>query len=196
MAKTYSLPLLLSQLIRASNPIQNTLEFFVHFQMNLQIVRLRRWIITLVAFVWLFSTVRFQMGPQITCPKGCIVTLVAFVWLFSVVHFKMTSQSAFHRGCILTFVAVVWFFSFFICVSQGNIFIDPTEVITCKILIHHHQLWIVVSCVLSVSNWENEDCGREESESHCWRQYHNLQQDVCMMIMIFGGFSYGGLTWS
>ena len=44
---------------------------------------------------------------------------------------------------------------FIIYVSQGNIFIDPTfaEIIIYKILIHHHQLGFVVSCVVSVSNW-------------------------------------------
>ena len=31
-------------------------------------------IVTLVAFVWLFSTVCFQMFPQIACTRGCIVT--------------------------------------------------------------------------------------------------------------------------
>ena len=30
--------------------------------------------VTLVTFVWLFSTVCFQMCPQITCPRRCIVT--------------------------------------------------------------------------------------------------------------------------
>ena len=35
--------------------------------------------VTLVAFVWLFSTVRFQMCPQIACLRRGKVTLVAFV---------------------------------------------------------------------------------------------------------------------
>ena len=41
---------------------------------------MRRGIVTLVTFVWLFSTVHLQMLPQIVCPRRCIVTLVAFVW--------------------------------------------------------------------------------------------------------------------
>ena len=45
-------------------------------------------IVTLVAFVWLFSTVRSQMSPQIACSRECRNTLVAFVWLFSTVCFK------------------------------------------------------------------------------------------------------------
>ena len=107
------------------------------------------------------------------------VTLVAIVWFFSAVHFKMASQAAFHWGCILTLVALVWFFSSIICVSQRNIYIGPTftEVIICKILIHHHQVENGVPCVLSVSNWENGKWEWEkrtnESESH--RQYEILQ---------------------
>ena len=44
--------------------------------------------VTLVAFVWLFSTVRFQMCPQSACIRGCKVTLVAFLWLLSTVFFS------------------------------------------------------------------------------------------------------------
>ena len=46
-------------------------------------------IVTLIAFIWLFSTVHFQICPQIICIRGCKVTLIAFVWLFSVVCFPM-----------------------------------------------------------------------------------------------------------
>ena len=47
-----------------------------------------RWcVVTLVAFVWLFSSVCFQVSPQIICQRGCIVTLFAFVWLFSMARF-------------------------------------------------------------------------------------------------------------
>ena len=35
--------------------------------------------VTLIAFVWFFTTVCYQMSPQITCLRGCKVTLVAFV---------------------------------------------------------------------------------------------------------------------
>ena len=82
---------------------------------------------------FVLPTVCFQMCPQIACLRRSIVALVAFVW----------------------------FFSFIVSVSQGNIYnIDPTftKIITFKILIHHHQLGIVVPCALSVSYWENEDC--------------------------------------
>ena len=49
------------------------------------------------------------MSPQSVCPGGCKVTLVAFVWLFSTVCFEMPHQRAFLRGCIVTLVAFVWF---------------------------------------------------------------------------------------
>ena len=50
---------------------------------------LRGCIVTLVAFVRFFSTVRFQMCPQSTGIKVCTVTLVAFVWLISTVGFLL-----------------------------------------------------------------------------------------------------------
>ena len=51
------------------------------------------------------------MCPHIACPRWCIVTLVAFVWLFSFGHFQMNSQIACTIGCIVTLVAFVWLFS-------------------------------------------------------------------------------------
>ena len=99
-----------------------TLQFWLHFfstalcfsnvasnrlQMCPQTTCLRRGKVTLVAFVWLFSTVRFQMYPQMTCPRRGIVTLVAFVRLFSTVHFQMCPQAACLRGCIVTLVAFI-----------------------------------------------------------------------------------------
>ena len=50
-----------------------------------EIMGIKRGIVTLITFVWFFSTVRFQMCPQIACLKRCKVTLIAFVWLFSTV---------------------------------------------------------------------------------------------------------------
>ena len=71
----------------------------------------RRSIITLVAFVGLFSAVCFQMCLQMVCMRGCIITLVAFVWLFSTVRFQMSPQSVCTGACIVTLVALVWLFS-------------------------------------------------------------------------------------
>ena len=53
--------------------------------MSFQIAHRKKCRVTLLAFVWLFSTVCFQMSPQIAGLRGCIITLVAFVWLFSTV---------------------------------------------------------------------------------------------------------------
>ena len=41
--------------------------------------------VTLVAFIWFFSTVCFKMPHQIACLRRGIVTLVAFVWLGDIV---------------------------------------------------------------------------------------------------------------
>ena len=45
------------------------------------IVALNGCMVTLVAFVLLFSTVHFQMSPQIAFLNGCLVALVAFIRL-------------------------------------------------------------------------------------------------------------------
>ena len=65
--------------------------------------------VTLVAFVWLFSTVRFQMCPQISCMRRGIVALVAFVWFFSAVPLKLLhKRMQIHIGFIfLTFLHCV-----------------------------------------------------------------------------------------
>ena len=76
--------------------------FTVCFQMFPHIPYLNICVVTLVAFVQLFSTVRFQMCPQSACIRGCIVTLVAFVWLFSTVCFQMCPQMACLWRCKVT----------------------------------------------------------------------------------------------
>ena len=82
--------------------------FSVRFQMFLQIACLRRGIVALVAFVWLFSTVCFQMFLQIACLRRGIVTLVAFVWISSNVGFHMSTQRAWIRAGKVTLIACVW----------------------------------------------------------------------------------------
>ena len=64
-------------------------------------------IVALVAFLWLFSTVRFHMLPQMAFIKGFIVAYVAFVWLFSTVHFQMILQTPCQRRGKVTLVAFV-----------------------------------------------------------------------------------------
>ena len=73
--------------------------------MSFQIACLRIGVVTLVAFVWFFSTVCFQMPPQIACLRRCIVTLVTFVWFFATVCCQMCFQMALPRGSIFTLVA-------------------------------------------------------------------------------------------
>ena len=62
-------------------------------------------IITMVAFVWLFSAMCFQMFPQIACPGGCIlhclrgwiVTLAGFVCFFLHCGFLNVSSNHLHK---------------------------------------------------------------------------------------------------
>ena len=77
------------------------------FQMSPQIAFLNGCIVTLVAFVWLFSTVSHQMSPQIAFHRRGIIALVAFVCLFSTVCFQMLPQIACMRRCIVALVAFV-----------------------------------------------------------------------------------------
>ena len=53
-------------------------------------------VITLVTFVWLFSTVCFQMSPQISCLIRYRITLFAFVCFFFTVCFQTSSQMAYN----------------------------------------------------------------------------------------------------
>ena len=98
-----------------------------------QIACMRRGIVALITFVWLFSTVCFQMCSQIACPRRGKVTLVAFFyfsplcifkwparedakshWLhlfFSTVRVQMRPQNVYTRSCIITLIAFVWLIS-------------------------------------------------------------------------------------
>ena len=71
---------------------------------------IRGCIVTLVAFVRLFSTVSFQMGPQFTCIGSCKVTLVAFVCLLTTMCFQMWPQGTCKRGSIVALIAFIRLF--------------------------------------------------------------------------------------
>ena len=71
------------------------------FQVPPQIAFLRGCIATLVAFVWLFSTVGIQMCPQIACLIAYIIALVAFILFFPTMSFQMSPQRVYARGCIV-----------------------------------------------------------------------------------------------
>ena len=85
------------------------------FQVSHQIACIRRDIVTLIAFVWLFSTVRLQMSPQIACLRRGIVALIAFVWLFSTVCFQMLPQIACTRRGITTLFTFAFWFNDIVC---------------------------------------------------------------------------------
>ena len=104
------------------------------FQMSPQMACMRGCILTLIAFVWLFSTVYFQMSPQIVYTIGCVITLIAFVGLFSTVHFQMSPQIACTRGCIITLVAFLWLFTT-LCFQMDSIIV--------KILIHNFKVSVL-----------------------------------------------------
>ena len=118
--------------------------------MSSQMACMRRCIVTLVAFVCLFSTVRCQMCPQIVCPRRCIVILVAFVWLYSNVWFQMCPQIVCPRWCKVTLVAFVWLYDIISLFLQGFLFISlETKIIIFKSLIH----CVLCSVQVGVSNW-------------------------------------------
>ena len=78
----------------------------VYYHMFVQIALGGGCIFTLVAFVWLFSTV----SPQFACLSGCIITLVAFLHsVFSNVPSNCLPERMHnHTGCIcLTFLHCV-----------------------------------------------------------------------------------------
>ena len=81
-------------------------NFNVHFHVFPQRVCPQRCRDTLAAFVSFFSTLHF---PHIAWFRGGIVTLVAFVWLFSTVNFQMSLQIAFLRRFIITLFAFTHF---------------------------------------------------------------------------------------
>ena len=94
-----------------------------------------RGIVTLVAFVWLFSTVRFQMWTKRSWIRAGIITLVAFVWFVPTVRLQMCPQMACLRGCVITLVAFTWPHPSFITVlgsSQFRVF---------NVFFHHY--WVL-----------------------------------------------------
>ena len=110
---------------------------------------LRGCIITQVAFVWLFSTVRFQMCLQMAWLRWCIITQVAFVRFFSIVRFQMCLQIACVRGGIITQVALF-----------PPLYIDNpfAEILLHRILIFkilYHRQGKACPLLRLVWNWEN-----------------------------------------
>ena len=126
----------------------------VRFQMFPQIACLKTGIVTLIAFVWFFSTVRFQMSHQNVCSRRSKVTLIAFVWFFSTVRFQMFPQIAFLKRGIVTLVAFVWFYSTVSCfVQEFYICILQTKVIIFHLFNCH---CVLCFAQMVASNWEQK----------------------------------------
>ena len=88
------------------------------FHVSCQIACCRGCKVTIIAFAWLFSTVRFQMSLQVACPRGCKFTLTAFLWFFFHYGFSYVTSHCLpekmhiHIGCIsLTFLHSLILFS-------------------------------------------------------------------------------------
>ena len=91
------------------------------------------------------------MSPQIACPRRGIVTLVAFVWLFSTVRFQMSPQTAFMRRCKITFMQLNDIVNIFLGVGfalpckwelkglKCHPFLFPPSRSQCLELLHHHR---------------------------------------------------------
>ena len=61
-----------------------------------KVVWLRRWIVTLSAFLWLFFSVCFQMSPQNPCIRGIKITQVAYSFLIFNVCVSNVSSKCLH----------------------------------------------------------------------------------------------------
>ena len=81
---------------------------------------------------------------QVACQRWNIITLVAFVWLFSAVCLQMCPQIACSRRCIITQAAFVWFFSLFIGNSCDEFLLQG--IIMIMVLFHRHKVERFVPC--------------------------------------------------
>ena len=81
--------------------------FFIYFYFERRVLIL--WFIFLSILLSILNML-FHVFSQIVCPQGGKVTLIAFVWLFSTVGFQMAPQSTWVRACIVTLVSILWFF--------------------------------------------------------------------------------------
>ena len=86
------------------------------------------------------------MCLHITCLRGCIVTLVAFVCLFSAVCFQMCLQSACMRGCKVTLLHLFDFspLCVFKCVLMKAIWGDIWK-ITIEKVKQMQPMWLAFS---------------------------------------------------
>ena len=129
----------------------------VYFEMSPQSTWIRVCIFALHAFVWFFSTVCFQMCPQAVCPRWCKVALVTFVRLFPIVCFQMSPQMVCPRRCKVTLVAFVWFHIW----SPHN---NDTS------LINLFHVLSVVPCPMVALNWSKLKTKRCRDQKWKWNE--------------------------
>ena len=158
--------------------------------MSPQIACIVRSILTLVAFLWLFSTVCFQMCPQFTYPRGCIVTLVAFVWLFSTVLFQMSPQMASMRRGIVTLIALGWFCNIvFLIHKVFYIYICYAWYIICSFHFFGFSPLCAFKCLLKLIL-------SKAGKSHCLHLFDFLNLFILfVMIFPFVSFKYESYSW-
>ena len=121
-------------------------------------------ILTLIAFVGSFSTVRFQICPQISCPREGKITVAAFVWLSSTVGFQMSPQMACLWECKVVLVACVWLF------STVRFRMSPQTASHCS---HSWHLFVFLHCVLpNVSSKRLHEKRQSHIGSICWTFLH------------------------
>ena len=133
-------------------------------------------IATLIAFVWLFSSVYFQLGPQILHFCRCIVTLTAFILLIFTVWQQMFFQVFCTRWWIVTLVAFVWL------ISQIHITMYPQvgAINNCWEIadwsLFNNCLWkccpALNSCL--VENLESKTFSQRQKPMLSCRQYHPM----------------------
>ena len=128
----------------------------------------RRCIITLVAFVWLFSTVRFQMSFQTECMSRCKITLVAFVWSFPTMRFQMFPQIVCMRRCIVTLIACVWLYYILCLILKGFCIY--------KGLFHCHCALCVAEIV--ILNWDQFKCRFQINQRHTFTFFIREQMSL------------------
>ena len=86
------------------------------------------------------------------CPRGCIITLAAFVWLFSAVYFQMSLQIHFLRGHIFTYSLVVHVL--LLSIICWNNYITFFQIFCKILIHFWHHQKGVVSCGALILNWE------------------------------------------
>ena len=122
-----------------------------------------RFIVTLVAFVLVFSFVRCQMSPQIACPSGCKVTLAA-----SYVFFFHVSFSNVSLNCIPVRIRLIFLHCALSNVSSNRLCAWIKSHIGCNYLIFLH-------------------CAFSHLSSNCWHERMHSHIGCTFLIFLLRG---------